>query len=225
MPVTGVRSSWEARRTNSLRTRSKARCSVTSRTTSTAPTLCPPGWVTGYSDQASRRDSPATSTTRSGIASSWTSPSRAFSTASWTSTSLSISSIRLPWGSLETNSWRIATGLACSMRPWLSKITRPSSMLSSTACRRRSPESTSSTLVLRYCRRASAIRPKRRVNWPTSATLVIGRVTSKSPSPILSAARARVSIGAPKRRAMLWAVTKPISRMATPTRPSRPATR
>ena len=41
----------------------------------------------------------------------------------------------------------------------------------------------------------------------------------------LSAARARVSIGAPKRRAMLWAVTKPISRMATPTRPSRPATR
>lgn len=37
----GVRNSWEARSTNSLRTRSKARCSVTSCNTITAPRIGP----------------------------------------------------------------------------------------------------------------------------------------------------------------------------------------
>ncbi|MCY1446945.1 hypothetical protein D9M71_635410 [compost metagenome] len=48
-------------------------------------------------------------------------------------------------------------------------------------------------------------------------------MTSKSPWPILSAAFAMVSMGAPKRRAKLCAVTKPISRMAMPMMPSSPA--
>ena len=46
MPVTGVRSSCEARSTNSLRTRSKARCSVTSRSTITAHISRPSLWLT-----------------------------------------------------------------------------------------------------------------------------------------------------------------------------------
>ncbi|MNR61152.1 hypothetical protein D3C85_1828100 [compost metagenome] len=66
--------------------------------------------------------------------------------------------------------------------------------------------------------------PKRLVSWFISSAEEIGRVTSKLPCPMLSAAWAKASIGSPKRRAMACAVTKPMISTANPTSPSRPAT-
>ncbi|MNE64743.1 hypothetical protein D3C76_1343460 [compost metagenome] len=68
------------------------------------------------------------------------------------------------------------------------------------------------------------MRPKRRVSWFSSAVWVIGRVTSKLPSPNWSAALAKASIGWPKRRAMLCAVTKPSTSTTRPIMPSTPLT-
>ncbi|MCY1538823.1 hypothetical protein D9M68_743850 [compost metagenome] len=92
-------------------------------------------------------------------------------------------------------------------------------MLSSTAFRRCSSASSFSTLVALNRRRASAIRPKRRISAAISFTGDSGRVTWKFPWPIWSAALARASMGSPKRRAMPWAVMTPISSTATPSRP------
>ncbi|MNV61635.1 hypothetical protein D3C71_1541510 [compost metagenome] len=96
-------------------------------------------------------------------------------------------------------------------------------MLSSTACKRRCPVRSASTLLCLSWPRASAIRPMRRLKADSSASWESGRVIWKSPWPIWSAARANASIGRPKRWAMLCAVTKPISSIARPIRPSRPA--
>ncbi|MNH12671.1 hypothetical protein D3C79_722210 [compost metagenome] len=97
-------------------------------------------------------------------------------------------------------------------------------MLSSTACKRCWPASSSSTLVAWCLRKASAIRPKRRVSWLSSAAWVTGNVTSKLPLPSWSAALAKASIGWPKRRAMLCAVIKPSTNTTNPIRPSTPLT-
>ncbi|MNH26973.1 hypothetical protein D3C79_870610 [compost metagenome] len=68
------------------------------------------------------------------------------------------------------------------------------------------------------------MRPKRRVSWFSSVAWVTGRVTSKLPLPSWSAALAKASIGWPKRRAMLCAVTKPSTSTTRPIMPSTPLT-
>ena len=69
---------------NSLRTRSKARCLVTSRSTITAPTLPPSLTCTGVSAQASRRVSPSRSICRSAGGSLSSSPASTWCNASST---------------------------------------------------------------------------------------------------------------------------------------------
>ena len=62
--------------------------------------------------------------------------------------------------------------------------------------------------------------PKRRVSRFISVAEDSGKTTSKLPLPMLSAALASASMGAPKRRAIPWAVIKPMISTATPTSPS-----